>query len=219
MSDHRWFQVVPKGHHGFPQPECTWADQTYKSRCASCGIFESQVSPFRFRTSRRASHSHFRQLNWVFDAWFISPEIEESMREHAISGVDFGPALDHKTGQPLTNLRQLIVTGVIDHVETSKLPPVTCKPFNEEAGTYRTPPAGPFCGKVKHHPPTSLVIPQQAMSGATDLSLTTAWFGSGYGAFRLTIASRRFSDLVASQRWRGLGFEPVLHTGQSSRAV
>ena len=219
MQNSRWFAMGAKGHHGYPQPEGSWANQTYKGRCGSCGAYESQVAPFRFRKSSRAAHSHFRQLNWAFDAWFVAPEVESILRQEEITGIDFRAALDHKSGQPLENLRQLVITGLVEGVETSELPRVTCKPFNEEVNTYTVPPVGPFCGNVKYHGPTSIVVPEKALSAATDLSLTSTWFGSGFSAWRRTIASQKFVDLVRTHGWRGLDLWPILHSGFSKRAV
>ncbi len=219
MASVRWFDMGAKGHHGYPQPESSWANQTYKGHCGGCGAYESQAAPFRFRKSNRAAHSHFRQLNWVFDAWFVTPEVESVLRHNGITGIDFCAALDHKSGQPLNHLRQLVITSGIEGIETSELPTVTCKPFNEEADTYTAPPTGPFCGNVKYHPPTSIVIPEPVLSDAADLSLTAAWFGSGFGAWHLTIASQKFFDVVQAHGWRGLELSPLSHSGCSRRAV
>jgi hypothetical protein len=219
MSIGPWFVVGAKGHHGYPQPEGSWAAQTYKNHCGGCGVYESQAAPFRFRSSGRASHSHFRQLNWAFDAWFVTPQVESILQSCNITGIDFGPVLDHKSGQPLDDLRQLIVTGMIEEVDASQLPVVTCKPFNEEFEPNDTPPVGPFCGNVKYHPPTSVVIPRHALSNATDLALTSTWFGSGHGAYRYTIASQKVFDVVQSNGWRGLELSRVLHRGNSRRSI
>ncbi|MEG3788986.1 hypothetical protein V1318_02505 [Lysobacter sp. CCNWLW3] len=219
MSNIQWFDMGAKGHHGYPQPENSWANQTYNGHCDCCGVYESQAASFRFRKSNRASHSHFRQLNWVFDAWFVTPEVESVLRQNRITGIDFCDALGHQSGLPLEHLRQLVITGVTEGVDTSELPTVTCKPFNEEADSYSAPLNSPFCGTVKYHPPTSIVIPEQALLDTPDLSLTTTWFGSGFGAWHYTIASRKFYDLVQAHGWRGLELSPILHSGHSRRAV
>lgn len=219
MSDDCWFIVGAKGHHGYPQPENSWDSHTYDEICKSCGVYGSQVAPYRFRRSNRRTNSHFLQLNWIFDAWFVRPEVETVLRRSGLSGMDFGPALDHKSGLPLDNLRQLVVTGRVENIEISKLSTVTCMPRNEEAETYPQPHTGPFCGTVKYHPPTHVVIPAQALSGVADLALTSAWFGSGGCAYHYTVASQRFAELVRENRWRGLDFSAISHAGHSWRAV
>lgn len=75
----------------------------------------------------------------------------------------------------------------------------------------------PFCGKIKHHSPTSLAIIPNSTEGAPDLFQTAAWFGSGACAFRLTLASRRFVELVRDHGWKGLEFPGIRQNGFSER--
>jgi hypothetical protein len=75
----------------------------------------------------------------------------------------------------------------------------------------------PFCGQVKHHAPTVLSIIPDSTTGAPDLFQTAEWFGSGACAFRLTLASRRFADLVRERGWKGLEFRDVRQNGFSER--
>jgi len=84
-----------------------------------------------------------------------------------------------------------MIGTVVACAETSRLPTVTCQPKNEESafesfggGEKRYPPTAPYCGRVKHHPPTTLGINATAMFDAPDLVLTAEWFGSGGSAFR-----------------------------------
>ena len=219
MSEHDWFVVYAQGHHGYPQPEESWADQVYPLHCPSCGMHGPQIGDFRFRGSNRAAHSHFRQPNWVFDVWFVPANVEESLLESGLSGFTFRAALDHRSGRPLEHTRQLVVTTTIGGADTSRLPTVTCKRDNEESHLPLARSGGPYCGTVKHHPPTSLVIPAVSLEGAADVVQTADWFGSGASAHQITIASQRFRELVAQQGWRGLEFKPVAHAGKSIRAA
>jgi hypothetical protein len=75
----------------------------------------------------------------------------------------------------------------------------------------------PFCGRIKHHAPTSLAIIPDSTASAPDLFQTAEWFGSGACAFRLTLASRRFADLVRDRGWKGLEFRDVRQSGFSAR--
>lgn len=75
----------------------------------------------------------------------------------------------------------------------------------------------PFCGRVKHHSPTSLAIVPNSTLAAPDVFQTAEWFGSGACAFRLTLASPRFADLVRERGWKGLEFREVRQTGFSER--
>jgi hypothetical protein len=53
--------------------------------------------------------------------------------------------------------------------------------------------------------------------GTPDVFQSAEWFGSGACAFRLTLASRRFADLVRERGWKGLEFREVRQGGFSLR--
>lgn len=222
LPDCDWLVAHPQGHHGYPQPENDdWEVLVYDDPCKRCGVHGPQRAGFRLRRSNRAPHSHFRQVNWVFDVWFVRPDIEALLRGAKFRGLDFREVIDHGSGEPFEGVRQLVVSTSIDGADTTKLPSVTCKPDNEEGpplpGPKKYPPAAPYCGAVKHHPPTSLVVPAASLSRAPDVVYTAAWFGSGGSAFRHTLVSRRFAELVCENRWRGMDFTAVSHDGHSER--
>jgi hypothetical protein len=75
----------------------------------------------------------------------------------------------------------------------------------------------PYCGRVKFHPPTGLALNPDNLKGAPDLFQTAEWFGSGGSAFRLTLASERFVNLVRHRRWKGLVFHSTSQGGWSER--
>jgi len=68
---------VPKGHWTYPQPEVGYRDITYDSsaRCELCGVGKVQVAPFRVNREPNWAGRKLRQLNWVFDEYFTSPEL------------------------------------------------------------------------------------------------------------------------------------------------
>jgi hypothetical protein len=214
--------VGSRGHHGYPQPVDGYETIVYATCCQRCGIHGPQVAPFRFKRSTLAAHSSFLQLNWVFDAFFVRKEVALGMTEAGITGVSYGPALDHQTGEELADRVQLLME-TIACAETSHLPVVTCRANNEEskwsfhAGEKRYSPETPYCGRMKNHAPSSLAIHPDALKKAPDLFQTEEWFGSGGEAHRLTIGSERFVRLVRELSWRGLRFERVLQEGFSER--
>ena len=210
-----FLQVVAQGHHGYPQPENDYFSLTYEDFCLRCGIHGAQRAPFRLKEVRRAPHSDFVQLNWVFDAFFVQSEVAAELSASGMSGISFGPALDHRSGSELPDRRQLLGDTVISCVETARLPTVTCRAGNEEsqwrlaAGRTRYDASTPYCGGVKYHPPASLALKPGALGGAPDLFQTAEWFGSGGAAHRLMLCSARFADFVTSRGWRGLEFRSV----------
>lgn len=224
-----WFQVLAKAHQGYPQPENGYKAITYANCCPRCGIHDGQIAPFRFQTNFLARHT-FHQLNWVFDALFVNGDLANDLEEAKIRGVSFGPILDGRTKSVLPDRGQLLFSEVIPVAETSLLPTVTCRPQNEEAATLVEKGRSaflsrmqekygdaPYCGRIKYHSPTKLALHEDKVVGAPDLFQTAEWFGSGAGAFRLTIASERFVELVNRRRWDGLEFRKTQLNGLSER--
>jgi hypothetical protein len=234
-----WLQMSARGARGYPQPEREFEYRrvVYQEPCFRCGIFERQIAPFRFKKSVTAP-SGYAQLNWVNDAFFIPPAMLEEIIKAGITGVSGGPAVYHHTNQECTDRVQLLIPTVIACVETSRLPGITCRPDNEEVVALREKghapspelqghlrkqreriAAIPYCGRLKHHPPTSLALIADRLSGAPDVFQTAEWFGSGGAAFRLTLGSERFAHLVRERGWQGLEFHSAWQGGWSQRRV
>jgi hypothetical protein len=218
------FTMNARGHHGYPQPEDDYEKVVYSNHCSRCGVHGNQIAPFRLKRSQRAQHSDFLQLNWVFDVFFVLPEVAAGLEAATVTGYAFGPALDHRTGGDLGNRVQLIIPTIIRCAETSRLPAVTCRPNNEESqfehfggGEKRYNVTTPYCGQVKYHPPTSLAVNLEGQYDLPDVFQTAEWFGSGGSAHRETLVSERFVTLVRERNWRGLDFEKVQEIGVSRR--
>jgi hypothetical protein len=75
----------------------------------------------------------------------------------------------------------------------------------------------PFCGRVKWHPPTDPALVPLSRVDLPDVFNSAEWFGSGALAFRYTIASERFADLVRKHKWRGFKFSELPQDGYSER--
>jgi hypothetical protein len=247
------FQMSARAWQGYPRPGSLTNPHVYKSVvysdvCLRCGIHEKQGAPFRFAKSDQKEPSGFMQFNWVADSFFVRRDISQEIVNQGITGVSFGPALDHRTGNELTDRVQILLSTIIACVEASRLPTVTCRPENEEVVAFRKkfpPPqplpsdhenkrvsrsprmerllrqarALPYCGRVKYHVPPSLALIPDMLKDAPDMFQTVEWFGSGAAAFRLTLASERFVKLVRERRWKGLVFDRVKQNGWSERTI
>lgn len=217
------FVVQPRGHHGYPEPKAgLYEPLVYSSACLRCGVHADQIAPFRVRRSPGAAHSAFVQLNWVFDQFFVRPDVGEQLLVAGLRGFELADIVEHRTGQPLADRRQLVIQTVLHCAETSRLPRVTCKPNNEEGewelpGPKRYPLDAPYCGSVKFHGATTLAVDPVALVDALDLFQTAEWFGSGGSAYRATLCSSAFVSCVQRAGWRGLQFEPVVLSGVSLR--
>ncbi len=206
-----WFQLIPRGHHGYPQPVDSFAAATYENRCPHCGIHGKQVKPFRIRVNIGADHSSFLQLNWLFEVFLVHPDVIADCDSAGIQGMSAGDVLNHKTGTPVSQRVQLQVLTTIQGALVDLLPRVTCRKNNEEGfSSLRALELGaPYCGRVKHHPPTRLGLARSAVENAPDIFLVGDWFGSGASAWRATVVSARFADLLRARKWRGVQLKPV----------
>lgn len=67
------------GHHGYPEPsdDNGYLEATYdlSDYCAVCGIGLQQIRPFRFAKEPVWGLNSVRQLNWIFDEYFVKPEV------------------------------------------------------------------------------------------------------------------------------------------------
>jgi hypothetical protein len=209
------YAIGGRSHLGYPQPEDGWARATYESSCLRCGIHGAQGAPFRFRTEPKAGRSHFLQLNWVFDEVFVRAEVASAFGNARLSGVGMGPAVGHRTGEPLASLVQLQVETVLPPaLVTDALQPVTCRPNNEEGEWPWTPATRfardyPYCGQRKYHPPARPQFRRAAFAGAPDVVKSAEWVGSGGQAFRVLLVSERVVDLIEAHAWRGLWVKEV----------
>lgn len=220
----KWFAIYARGHHGYPQPEDNYEQSLYSEICLRCGYHSEQVAPFRIRRTNKANNSNFLQLNWVFDAFFVSPNVREQLMTSTLNGIAFKPVIEHKSGEEIDERIQLLVTKKIKCIEVSQLPKVKCCANNEESafetpGEKRYPECTPYCGRVKYHPPTSIALMPSKLSNAPDIFQTEEFFGSGGVAFNLTLCSEVFMNFVRIHKWRGLSFVPVATSGYSKRAV
>jgi len=216
------FAVIPRGHHGYPQPEDGYRSLVWRPICPNCGWHGEQVSPFEVRRGFGAAHSAFIQLNWVFDAWFVKAEVADALMTSGLTGFRPETVLDSKSRMPVESHRQLHIDVAMPCMDVSRLQAVTCRPNNEEstlpmpAGS-RKPDQGDWCGRVKHHPPTTVGL-YRDLRNEPDLLFADEWVGSGFNAFRVILASRRFVDFVRKQGWRGLAFRPAISGMPSERA-
>jgi hypothetical protein len=189
-----WLAVVPDWHHGYPQPEANFAfrNVTYDltEYCLSCGTGARQVHPFRMTREPNWGRRSILQLNWVFDEYFIRPDLWRSAFEPL--GLGSMPVLDRKGSSTLTTIVQLVIDGRVP-VNVSPLPPLTCAD----------------CGRPKYRPVNRGPKPAPRADPTEHLVRSEEWFGDGPRAFNLVIASQALHRAVRDSRATGANFEPV----------
>jgi hypothetical protein len=216
----RRYVIGATSHFGYPQPENQgYMEASYDTSgyCDRCGVGAVQRAPFRFKAEPKARHSHFLQLNWIFDEFFVRADVREAFERAGLLGVSFLPAVHHRTGVPLSFVEQLQVHSVLSlALDTPDLQTVTCKPENEEPplplpmqASLRYLPDYPYCGRVKYHWPKILSFRAEAFVAAPDVIKSSEWFGSGGSASRAVIVSERFAELAEENGWRGISVEQV----------
>lgn len=216
-----WLLMSAQGHHGYPQPanDFGYIDRTYDvaDHCPICGIGAVQKAPFRLQAEPKARNSQFVQLNWVYDEFFVRSDARQGLESAGMSGLVFVPPVLHKSDRPSAEVAQMRIATILPPaLDTSELPPVTCKARNEEwrpgARLRDAELAGaPYCGRVKHHAlyRGPLRFERAAFEGAPELVKSREYFGSSGVASRWVLVSQRFRQVVHNAKWRGLAFEPV----------
>lgn len=215
-----WLVVFAKGHHGYPQPEDNrgYKEITYDTSnyCKMCAVGAVQNAPFRFRAEPKANHSHFLQLNWVFDELFVRPDVRHTLEESDITGISFVPPIIHKKNIPIQSVVQMKIDKVLaGGLNILGLQPVTCQQCNEEfkegiSYEFRTKSMS-YCHRIKYHLMRrgSFKFKRHVFDGMPDVVKSKEWFGSSGVAFQLIIVSGKFRDIVLQMKWRGISFEPV----------
>jgi hypothetical protein len=220
-----WLSIGITRHAGYPQPEDHFQYQVYDADgyCDRCGIHPTQSAPFRFRSELQGRDS-FRQLNWVFDEFFVTPEVSELFADAGVTGVEYGPCIHHSSGRRLESLSQLVIPNVLPAgLTTTELNRVTCKSNNEEGpvkaygGRLRYPPDYPYCGRVKYHWPLlgQTTYAAEIFGDAPDIVKSHEWFGSGGSASREILVSQKVCRLIIDHKLRGLSFVPVVLEGST----
>jgi hypothetical protein len=215
------WHVLAVGRSGYPQPEPTWFQAAFgvDGTCRTCGYYDRQIAPFRFKTEPKAKHSQFLGLNWAFEPIFARDPVKELFEQERVSGVRFTRPVLHRTGAPLETVWQLepevrLAGGLRnEHLVDEPCAPVTdaaMRRFLAALGSKQL--DGPFCGRSRHNHPTRglMTFDADALKGAPDVVQTREMFGSGASSARVMLVKKRVRDLIMQQRLRGASFRPVL---------
>lgn len=192
-----WLTVSPEWHYGYPMPDHDFGylQQVYDSSgsCGPCGINGLQVAPFWMRGEPRWGRRHILQLNWVFDEYFVRPEVWKEV--FLPLGIQCLPVLHHKTGAELETVVQLKIEHVLDSVCD-----LGDHPFEVCAD----------CGRKKWLPFVRGVFPEPSQLPATVPAVKTQeWFGSGASARRKVLVSQAVYSSCLAHGLRGVSFGVV----------
>lgn len=193
LSDAPYVEIGPSWHHGYPQPEddFEYLIETYdlSAYCRSCGMGARQVAPFRMKGEPRWGTKHLLQLNWVYDEFFVLPEIWREVFRPI--GIACSPVVKHSTGKILETVVQLDVQGAA--------PSDLCMgghPFETCAE----------CGRKKYLPFVRGFFPPFESGAALALCRTKESFGSGASAWNAIIASNEVYRAIRDHKLKGVTF-------------
>lgn len=183
-------------HHGYPMPDdgLGYLTETYDltEYCAECGVGKRQIAPFRMKGEPKWGKRHLLQLNWVFDEFFVLPEVWE--RAFQPFGVGCRPVVDHRSGQELQTVVQIDITAIA----TSTLRIAENQPA--EVCTS--------CDRRKYLPISKGPFPSLVEEPTEPMLKTQEYFGSGASAWRAVIVSSALFQVLKEQKVNGVDFIP-----------
>lgn len=188
-------ELVPTWHWGYPQPESGFGylNATYDltAYCSLCGVGKRQVAPFKTSSEPKWGKSQVLQLNWVFDEFFVRPEVWKGTFEPR--GIPCRPVIHHRTGNELETIVQLVIEPVAQ--STLGIPEEHSKEICER------------CHRTKYQPISRGFFPGFVSDpGAAALCRTKEVFGTGASAWNAVIAS---GELGRQMRLKGIKLVPL----------
>lgn len=112
----KFLVMHPSWHHDYPQPEDDFGymNATYdlSSYCDECGAGAKQVAPFRMTKPPSWGQKSILQLNWVFDEYFVKPDVWERVFEPL--GIKYRPVVQNRTGRIIESVVQLDISTQVE---------------------------------------------------------------------------------------------------------
>lgn len=187
-------ELMPDWHQGFPQPNQDvfgYLEATYdlSEYCRRCGVGLKQKAPFQLEAEPKWGRNSILQLNWIFDEFFVTPEVWKRVFEP--HGVGCRPVVS-TIGTELKTVVQLAPTQEAD-VVTEGLAFETCA----------------VCKAIKYVPVTRGPFPPLAGRPEGNMIKTRQFFGSGAAASKRVLISRSLARALAASNVRGASTRPV----------
>ena len=189
-----WLAMQSSGQAGYPETnpdDDGYLAATYdlSEFCEACGIGLRQKEPFRFKKDPKLRRTSIRQLNWVFDEYFVHRELWEAVFRPR--GIERRPVVNIR-GAEIDAVVQLVVDATVP-IETQDLPYERCQ----------------RCDRVKYQVIVKGAFPRVAELPKTAMVKTSEWFGSGGSAYRAVLVSQDVRRGLLSEGARGVHFIPV----------
>jgi len=198
-------RMAPSWQHGYPQPDDDFgyltASYDLTDYCAECGVGKRQIAPFRMKGEPKWGKKHILQLNWIFDEFFILPEVWESTFQSI--GVGRRPVIDHRTGQELRTVVQIDITATAASALQIAVdqPSETCT----------------SCGRRKYLPISKGSFPLFEVEPTETMLKTQEYFGSGASAWKAVVVSSNLFQRITDQKLKGVEFIPCTQCVSSNK--
>lgn len=195
-SKARFNRLRPTWHHGYPMPDDDdgYLELTYEASraCPECGIGYTQKSEFLMKGEPKWGSKHILQLNWIFDEYFVIPEVYEKVFKPL--GIPCRPVRHFKTQQPLQTVVQLVVDKISEYpLEIDRKPEEICK----------------RCGLGKYHAHSRGFFPRLKGNPEQPIFKTQEYFGSGASAWRAIIISQDLYRAMSAIKLKGVTYYPL----------
>lgn len=191
-----YLEVSSKWHHGYPEPSDTmdYLELTYNldDYCAVCGVGKHQKAPFRFKKSPVWGQKNILQLYWIYDEYFVKPEIWQDLFEPF--GIGCRPVVLDKSDKVLDAVVQLDLNELVDLDGFGDAPFVECN----------------SCGRIKYLPITRGYKPAPVSFPAKAMFRSNQFFGSGASAHRMVLVSNEIFVKAESLKLKGVSYMPCL---------
>ncbi len=197
LSGATMLQMSPSWHHAYPEPsdEMGFLKETYveSSVCKKCGSGKIQQHSFRLKQEPKWGNRQILQLNWVFDEFFVQPEIWRSVFQPF--GITCREVLHVRTGKALETIVQLCV----EEIATTGLS-VDEKSQVEHCDA---------CGVNKYLPIVRGEFPSLRGEFKSSIVKTKEVFGSGTSSWRVVLVSSELFQAIEVAKVKGVAFVPT----------
>lgn len=188
--------IVPAWHHGYPEPADSfeYIDRTFNQGnfCKDCGIGLVQVAPFRIKKPPVWGEKSILQLNWVFDQYFVRPDVWEAVFKPR--GIGCRPVLLNSTSVEVESIVQLDISDV------AALDMTACNTKQKCA----------LCGREKYTPISRGFYPAPIPIADASMFRSSQYFGSGAVAHRVVLVSASMYRSMKAANIKGVDFKPCL---------
>jgi hypothetical protein len=187
----KYLAIEPSWHHQYPQPDDDFGYRkiTYDiaSICKQCHAGKRQIAPFRMKKEPVWGRRSILQLNWVFDEYFVKPDVYEQVFKPF--GIGFRPVLKHSTGMQLQTVVQLEISATAD-LEMGDQPSAVC----------------PVCSIKRYSPKIVGYFPKPIVDSDSAIFRSKQWFGSGGSSFNEIFVSNALYKRITEAGLRGAEF-------------